>query len=139
MRRSLVQFLSKLTAKQCVLTLLFTIFVAELGVMFLLPFIIGNTNSPWLEAIIDSTLLTLFVTPAVWKIMIHPLQNTVSNEQKRLSTILKECADGIIVMTEKGVIEIGCNDYTTKPINRHKLIHLISSTVNTAHTATAKV
>lgn len=111
MRNITLQFLSKLTARQYIVTLLMTIFVGEmaaheLGIVFLQPFILGDIDSPWLEAIIDSSLLTLFVTPVVWKIMIHPLQDAVTNEKEHLATILKECADGIIVTNEEGVVQL---------------------------------
>lgn len=93
------------TSRRCIFALLFIIFIAETGVMFVLPIVVSDHVNPWIEAVLDSTLLTILVAPIVWKFMVRPLYHEIAREQHRSDTILRETADGIIVINERGIIE----------------------------------
>lgn len=63
------------------LKLLAIVFIAEAGVMFLLPLILPKSVDPGAEAFVDSCLLTLFTGPLVWWVIIGPLRASAAAEK----------------------------------------------------------
>lgn len=61
--------------------LLAIIFIAEAGVMFLLPVILPQSVDAGTEAFVDSCLLTLLTAPLVWWVIIGPLQASAAAEK----------------------------------------------------------
>lgn len=61
--------------------LLAIVFIAEAGVMFLLPAIFPNSVSAGTEAFVDSCLLTLLTAPLVWWVIIGPLRASAAAEK----------------------------------------------------------
>ncbi|MFO0823916.1 MAG: sensor histidine kinase [Gemmataceae bacterium] len=56
------------------LIVLSTVFTTEAGVMILLAWIFPDRPSPWLEAGLDSVLLTIILAPLLWWLLVRPLQ-----------------------------------------------------------------
>ena len=61
--------------------LLAIVFIAEAGVMFLLPAILPNSATAGTEAFVDSCLLTLLTAPLVWWVIIGPLRASAAAEK----------------------------------------------------------
>ena len=82
-------------------------FLAESLVMFALPFLLRNAS--WsVEAIVDSTLLTLMIAPFVWIVVIRPLQKAALFEKARAAAVISHAVDGILTLNDKGDIT-SCN------------------------------
>lgn len=64
-----------------VVKLLAIVFIAEAGVMFLLPVILPESIDPGVEAFVDSCLLTLLTAPLVWWVIIGPLRASAAAEK----------------------------------------------------------
>lgn len=56
-------------------------FIAEAGVMFVLPAILPKSVSAGTEAFVDSCLLTLLTAPLVWWVIIGPLRASAAAEK----------------------------------------------------------
>jgi len=54
--------------------LMLTVFGAETAVMFLLPFILPVGTSETTGALLDATMLSLLISPAVWRSLVRPLR-----------------------------------------------------------------
>lgn len=61
--------------------LLAIVFIAEAGVMFVLPVILPESVDPGWEAFVDSCLLTLLAGPLVWWVIIGPLRASAAAEK----------------------------------------------------------
>lgn len=64
-----------------VVKLLAIVFVAEAGIMFLLPLIVPAQTSPPLVAFIDSCLLSLITAPLIWWVIIGPVRASANAEK----------------------------------------------------------
>jgi diguanylate cyclase (GGDEF)-like protein/PAS domain S-box-containing protein len=89
---------------QLFLILLIYVFISEMGVMFVLDNVKGIHQSPWLEAIVDGTLLTLLCVPFFWYAYMKPLQNLLQLEGIKSHKIVEMAAEGIISIDTKGMI-----------------------------------
>jgi len=79
------------------LSLLAIVFVADATVMLSLPTLLPRGTSEGLEALVDASLLTLIISPVVWRLLIHPLRShahdlgnlneQLSNEITRRATL----------------------------------------------------
>ena len=56
------------------IAILLVIFVAEFTIMLVLPHVLGDSWTPWKEATVDSTLLTMILIPFLWFAIIRPLK-----------------------------------------------------------------
>jgi diguanylate cyclase (GGDEF)-like protein/PAS domain S-box-containing protein len=54
-----------------------------------------------MEAIVDSTLLTLCVAPFLWLFVVQPLRGATLKEQARAATIVAQAMDGIITFDDQ--------------------------------------
>ncbi len=63
------------------LKLLGIVFVAETGVMYLLPVLLPTSANAGTEAVVDSCLLTLLTAPLVWWVIIGPLRVSATAEK----------------------------------------------------------
>jgi len=87
------------------LLLLTFVFISELGVMFIIGELQGSKEMNWLEAIVDSTLLTSLCVPFFWYFFVKPLQNALHLESFKAHKIMEMAADGIVSIDTKGRIQ----------------------------------
>lgn len=87
------------------LAMLTTVFVAEIGVMFLVFALLPTDASLFVEALSDATLLTIFCSPLIWWIAVHPLRQLAIMETSRAFSIVNTAADPIITITDEGIVE----------------------------------
>ncbi|MFZ2541981.1 MAG: diguanylate cyclase, partial [Gallionella sp.] len=86
------------------LNLLLFVFIAEIGVMYFLH----NVNlheSPVLEAIVDSALLTSLCVPFFWFLFLKPLERALQLESVKSGKIVEMAAEGIISINTIGSIQ----------------------------------
>ncbi|MCA9193136.1 MAG: PAS domain S-box protein [Planctomycetales bacterium] len=81
------------------------IFVAEVAVMFILPYIVGDNPNMIFEAFMDGFVLTLVSAPLLVFVLIRPLKMRVNDESKRISMILEFAQDMIVTTNSQGKIE----------------------------------
>lgn len=86
------------------LSLIF-VFVAELGIMYLLAIIEVKPEINWTEAFVDSTLLTSLCVPFFWFFLVMPLQQALELESIKSHKIVEMAAEGIISIDTKGNIQ----------------------------------
>lgn len=70
------------------LIVLGAIFVVEVVVMVALPWVIAHEASPVLEMIVDSSLLTLVVSPILWWLIIIPLRRLLQLRTELLAKVI---------------------------------------------------
>ena len=75
-----------------VVKLLLITFVAEAGVMFLLPIILPDHRGGWVGASSDAFLLVVVLTPILWWEIVRPLQNIAVREQQLAGAERKQSA-----------------------------------------------
>jgi diguanylate cyclase (GGDEF)-like protein/PAS domain S-box-containing protein len=86
------------------LILLIFVFLAEMGIMYLLAFIQIKPDD-WTEAFVDACLLTSLCVPFFWFLVVMPLQRTLELENIKSHKILEMAAEGIISIDIKGNIQ----------------------------------
>jgi PAS domain S-box-containing protein len=82
-------------------------FVAETAVMFALPALMPQVPA-YIEAIADSSLLTLLSAPAIWWLVIRPLRSAALREKGRAAAVITHAVDGILTLDLRNRIE-SCN------------------------------
>lgn len=92
---------------------LLLVFVAEVGVMFLLPYVMPKLLDETGKAILDAVLLTLFCAPALWWVIIGPLRRIAVQEHGRSETIVANASEGIVTFDHAGII-LSCNRALTE-------------------------
>lgn len=90
---------------QLFLILLIVVFIGEMGVMFLLDNVKDIYQSPWLEAIVDASLLTSLCVPFFWYSFLKPLERALQLESVKSHKIVEMAAEGIISIDTKGSIQ----------------------------------
>lgn len=88
-------------------TMLVISFIAESGVMFLLPFVL-QSSSPAIKAFTDAALLTLFSAPVIWWFVIRPLQGAALREKAYAAAVVTYALDGILTVDRRGIVA-SCN------------------------------
>ena len=86
------------------LILLIFVFLAELGIMYLLDIIQVKPRVNWSEAFVDATLLTSLCVPFFWYFVVKPLQQCLELESIKSHKILEMAAEGIVSIDTKGKI-----------------------------------
>ncbi|MFN3476010.1 MAG: ATP-binding protein [Candidatus Methylomirabilales bacterium] len=86
------------------LTVLAVMFIAEAAVMFLLPVLLPGAHG-LVEAIADTSILTVLSTLFLWWFVVRPLRGVALAEHMRTATIVRYVADGIITINEQGLVE----------------------------------
>lgn len=84
------------------------VFIAEVGVMFVLPYVMPDFLGHTGKAILDAVLLTLVCAPALWMVIIGPLRRIAIQEHERSETIVANASEGILTFDHDGVI-LSCN------------------------------
>ena len=98
--------LIRMTPARFVALLLTTIFVAESGIMLVLPVIVSTTHaSSSVAAGVDAFLLVVVLAPGLWWMIIRPLQGGIVSEQQRAAAIMHGAFHGIITIDEAGSVE----------------------------------
>lgn len=92
---------------------LMLVFIAEVGVMFVLPHVMPVFFGETGEAVLDAVLLTLVCAPVLWWVIISPLRRIAIQEHGRSETIVANASEGIITFDQDGVI-LSCNRATTE-------------------------
>jgi PAS domain S-box-containing protein len=83
---------------------LLVVFLAEVGVMILLPFVASSAVSSAVKAVLDATILTAICAPALWWVLIGPLRRIAVQEHLRSETIVANAAESILTFDRTGVI-----------------------------------
>ena len=78
----------RITPIRYVALLLSVIFVAEVGVMLVLPLIFPGFTRGVLGAAADAFLLVTITAPILWWMMIHPLRSGIATEQQRVARLV---------------------------------------------------
>ncbi|MBI2606689.1 MAG: PAS domain S-box protein [Deltaproteobacteria bacterium] len=86
------------------LGLIVCIALAEITVMLILPYLAPSV-SPFQEALLDAAILTLFILPPLWWLVIRPLRGSTLLERLRAEKAVRNSATGILSMNHKGLIE----------------------------------
>jgi len=81
------------------------IFSAELGVMFLLHYLLPSEAPQWVQALADAGTLTLICSGFLWMAYVRPLRDALEGEVGRAKVIMDTAAEGIISIDESGAIE----------------------------------
>jgi signal transduction histidine kinase len=71
------------------LTLLAVVFVAEYGLMLLLPWLLPKHASRILEAAVDAVVLTLLLAPALWFTIVRPLKEVIRLRSQFLTDLFE--------------------------------------------------
>jgi len=72
------------------LVILAVIFLAEAGVMLVLPFLVQhNQQDAWPEAVLDASMLTLLVAPVLWWLIFRPLRTLAEFRSRLLAKIIE--------------------------------------------------
>lgn len=83
-------------------------FIAEVGVMFVLPHVIPEFLGETGKAVLDAVLLTLVCAPMLWWVIIGPLRRLAIQELERSKTIVANASEGILTIDHAGWI-LSCN------------------------------
>ncbi|TWT71463.1 sensor histidine kinase [Crateriforma conspicua] len=96
---------------------LMLVFVAEVAVMFVLPYVFPGMLSEAGKAIVDAVLLTLVCAPALWLVIIGPLRRIAIQEHQRSETIVASAGESILTFDRDGSI-LSCNRAATELFDR---------------------
>ncbi|MCA9086502.1 MAG: PAS domain S-box protein [Planctomycetaceae bacterium] len=86
------------------LVMLLVVFAVEVAVMLTLPFLVPSVLGETSRAVLDALLLTLISAPALWWVIVSPLRRIAVQEQARSETIVSNAAEGIVTVTEAGIV-----------------------------------
>jgi signal transduction histidine kinase len=80
----------RLSPLGALLVILAVIFLAEAGVMLVLPFLVQhNQQDAWPEALLDASMLTLLVAPVLWWLIFRPLRTLAEFRSRLLAKIIE--------------------------------------------------
>lgn len=91
---------------------LMLVFVAEVAVMLVLPYVTPKMFGESGKAIFDAMLLTLFCAPALWLVIIGPLRRIAIQEHERSESIVANASESILTFDLDGNI-LSCNRAAT--------------------------
>ncbi|WDQ17153.1 sensor histidine kinase [Rhodopirellula sp. P2] len=92
---------------------LMLVFIAEVGVMLVLPHVMPDFLGETGTAVLDAVLLTMVCAPVLWWVIIGPLRRIAVQEHGRSETIVSNASEGILTFDHDGVI-LSCNRATTE-------------------------
>src|SRR3990172_4806409 len=104
MNREPWTFLLAWSPRRFLLAMLAIVFLAEAGVMLVLPALVPSGVQVWAEAIADASLLSLILAPILWWIVVRPLRRMALSEQAKSAVILSATADALIAINEQSLI-----------------------------------
>ena len=85
-------------------TILGVVFIADVAMMQLLPWLLPFNVNPWVKSFVDGGLLTLICAPILWRLIVDPLRMLVASERAKADLIVRTAADGILTLDADGVI-----------------------------------
>lgn len=100
------------------------IFVAEAGVMYLLPLLLPADVNPNVEAFCDAAILTLISAPLLWQLLIRPMRRVASREATKYATIVEMARDAILTINESGLI-VSANEATAAMLGSETQLPLL--------------
>jgi len=100
------QRFTRVGPRRLVVVLLAIAFLTEFGEAFLLPAILPNRLSEWVQASIDALLLVLILAPTVWWLMIQPLRAEREEAESRFRDLIESSPDGILAVDRSGLIRL---------------------------------
>jgi PAS domain S-box-containing protein len=109
---------------QYFIAILAVIFVAEAGVMYLLPFLLPPDVDASVEALCDAAILTIISAPLLWQLLIRPMRMVASNEATKYATIVEMARDAILTINDSGLI-VSANEATTAMLGDETKLSLI--------------
>ena len=109
---------------QYFIAILAVIFVAEAGVMYLLPFLLPANVDAGLEALCDAAILTLVSAPLLWQLLIRPMRMVASNEATKYAAIVEMARDAILTINDTGLI-VSANEATAAMLGNDTRLSLI--------------
>ncbi len=86
---------------------LMLVFIAEVAVMFALPYVVPGTLSASGEAVVDALLLTMVCAPVLWLVIIGPLRRIAIQEHERSETIVASASESILTFDRDGNVLSG--------------------------------
>jgi len=86
-------------------SLLLIISIAEILIMFVLPYILPPATPEYLQNIADSLLLAALSAPFVWWLIARPFRNLAMTEFSRTKAALEYIEDAVISFDGEGTIE----------------------------------
>lgn len=81
------------------------VFIAELAVMLILPWVLPQQTPETLGALADSCLLTLVSAPWLWWSVVRPLQRVAALEQAKAAALGAATTHGMITFNNRGVVQ----------------------------------
>lgn len=90
--------------KILLLKILAIVFFAEIIVMLI--FLILPIGRGVFEAFLYGLLLSILITPFLWRFIIHPLKMAATDEASRAEAILGNLLDGVVAINENGGITL---------------------------------
>lgn len=85
--------------------LLLIISLAEILIMFLLPFVLPSATSEWFRNVADALLLAPLIGPFLWWLIVRPLRIAAMSEVNRTEAVLGHMVDAVINFDGQGNIE----------------------------------
>jgi signal transduction histidine kinase len=93
-----------MTPHRLFLSIVASIMVVEVIVMYLLPLIVPPGTSEWLENFADGALLSILVSPVLYLLVVKPLQSESYMAQLRADLIVKNSVTGFVLSDGLGNI-----------------------------------
>lgn len=87
---------------------LVVVFTVEVGVMFVLPYVVPERLGEAGRALLDAILLTVLCAPILWWVIIGPLRRIAVQEHQRSETIVANAGEGIFTFDRDCQI-VSCN------------------------------
>ncbi len=106
------------------IAILVVIFLAEAGVMYLLPLLLPSEINPNIEALCDAAILTVFSAPLLWQLLIRPMRMVASNEATKYATIVEMARDAILTINDSGLI-VSANEATAAMLGNDTQLSVI--------------
>jgi PAS domain S-box-containing protein len=109
---------------QYFVAILAVIFVAEAGVMYLLPYLLPADVDPNVEVLCDAAILTIISAPLFWQLLIRPIRMVASNEATKYAAIVEMARDAILTINDTGLI-VSANEATAAMLGNETQVSLI--------------
>ena len=80
--------------------LLLALFCIETILMYALPYLSRPDNSPYLDLILDASLLTLLFAPVLYRFIFKPLRDIAVFQKSLTENLLRHLVDGVVIFDE---------------------------------------
>ena len=92
------------TPERFLLAVLPVTFLAQLGVMTLLPVLLPPDVFPLVQAFLASSFLTILMAPVLWHAILGPLHTVAIREQEK-NVVVNTAVDGILTVDANGIVQ----------------------------------